>query len=165
MKEDDAIIYVRALLPFELLSTMQTTDKEKTYGSLVPDSARYSPPEVSKGGWETIRRNPLAAVDAYGLATLVFEVFNGGFWGGDQLGKTTNIPPSMHHSYRRLCNANPKLRLSPANFVDQGKKIGGFFQTPLIRLTDDIESLGLKNDTEREDFIKYVPWNTVDPAR
>jgi SCY1-like protein 1 len=73
----------------------------------------------------------------------------------------------MHHSYIRLCNANPKLRLSPANFVDQGKKIGGFFQTPLIRLTDDIESLGLKNDAEREDFIKYafIPWNTVDPAR
>ncbi|OXV10411.1 hypothetical protein Egran_01827 [Elaphomyces granulatus] len=136
MKEDDAIIY--------------------TYASLVPDSARYSPPEVNKGGWETIRRNPLAAVDAYGLAILVFEVFNGGFWGGDQLGKTTNIPPSMHHSYRRLCNANPKLRLSPANFVDQGKKIGGFFQTPLIRLTDDIESLGLKNDAEREDFINEL---------
>lgn len=62
----------------------------------------------------------------------------------------------MHQSYRRLCNANPKLRLSPANFVEQGKKIGGFFETPLIRLTDDIESLGLKSDAEREEFIKYV---------
>lgn len=40
--------------------------------------------------------------------------------------------------------------------MDQGKKIGGFFETPLIRLTDDIESLGLKDDAEREKFMKYA---------
>lgn len=62
----------------------------------------------------------------------------------------------MHQSYKRLGTANPKLRLSPAHFVEQGKKIGSFFQTPLIRLADNIESLGLKSDAEREEFIKYV---------
>lgn len=35
-------------------------------------------------------------------------------------------------------------------------KQGGFFQTPLIRMTEDIDSLGLKSDAEREEFIKYV---------
>jgi len=62
----------------------------------------------------------------------------------------------MHQSYKRLCTANPKLRLSPAHFVEQGKKSGGFFDTPLIRVTADIDSLGLKNDAEREEFIKYA---------
>lgn len=128
----------------------------QTYGSLVPDSARYTPPEVISGGWDAIKRHPLPAVDAYGLGILIIEVFNGGFSGGDQVGKTTNIPPSMQQSYKRLCNANPKARLSAAHFVEQGKKNGGFFQTLLIRLADDIESLGLKNDAEREEFIKYV---------
>ncbi|KAK9850822.1 hypothetical protein MYU51_011387 [Penicillium brevicompactum] len=136
MKEEDAIIY--------------------TYGSIVPDAARYTPPEVVKGGWDTIKRNPLAAVDAYGLGILIFEVFNGSFSGGDQVGKTTNIPPTMQQSYKRLCTANPKLRLSPGHFVEQGKKHGGFFQTPLIRLTEDIESLGLKDDDEREKFINEL---------
>lgn len=103
-----------------------------------------------------IKRHPLTAVDAYGLGILIFEVFNGNFSGGDQVGKTTNIPPSMHQSYKRLCTANPKLRLSPGHFVEQGKKHGGFFQTPLIRMTEDIESLGLKSDAEREQFIRYV---------
>ena len=126
----------------------------KTYGSLVPDSARYTPPEVVKGGWEEIKRYPLGAVDAYGLGILTFEVFNGNFYSSDQVGKTTNIPPGMHQSYKRLCTANPKLRLRAGHFVEQGKRHGGFFQTPLIRLTDDIESLGLKNEAEREDFIK-----------
>lgn len=125
----------------------------------MPDAARYTPPEVVKGGWDTIKRNPLAAVDAYGLGILIFEVFNGNFSGGDQVGKTTNIPPCMQQSYKRLCTANPKLRLSPGHFVEQGKKHGGFFQTPLIRMTEDIDSLGLKSDTEREEFIKYVPYH------
>ncbi|KAJ5587815.1 uncharacterized protein N7459_003580 [Penicillium hispanicum] len=136
MKEDDAIIY--------------------TYGTLVPDAARYTPPEVVKGGWEVIKRHPLAAVDAYGLGVLIFEVFNGQFAGAEQVGKTTNVPPSMQQSYKRLCTANPKLRLSPAHFVEQGKKHGGFFQTSLIRLTEDIESLGLKSDAEREEFINEL---------
>ncbi|OKL58970.1 hypothetical protein UA08_05498 [Talaromyces atroroseus] len=142
---------------FDILSSMN--DDEAiiyTYGSLVPDSARYSPPEINKGGWEIIKRNPLAAVDSYGLGSLVYEVFNGSFTGADQVGKTTNIPPSMHQSYRRLCAANPKLRLSAANFVEQGKKIGGFFETPLIRLTDDIESMGLKSEVERDQFLNEL---------
>ncbi|KAI2790218.1 hypothetical protein POX_d05724 [Penicillium oxalicum] len=113
MKEDDAVIY--------------------TYGSLVPDAARFTPPEVTKGGWEAIKRHPLAAVDAYGLGILVFEVYNGNFAG-----------------------ANPKLRLSPAHFVEQGKKEGGFFQTPLIRLTEDMANLGLKTEAERDEFINEL---------
>lgn len=121
----------------------------------MPDAARYTPPEVVKGGWNTIKQNP-TAVDSYGLGILIFEVFNGNFSGGDQAGKTTNIPPTMQWSYKRLCTANPKLRLSPGDFVEHGKKQGGVFQTPLIRLTEDIESLGLKDDEEREKFIKYV---------
>ncbi|KAL4954773.1 armadillo-type protein [Aspergillus filifer] len=142
---------------FDILSSMNDDQAViYTYGSLVPDAARYTPPEIVKGGWDAIKRHPLTAVDSYGLAILVYEVFNGNFTGGDQVGKTTNIPPSMHQSYKRLGTANPKLRLSPAHFVEQGKKSGGFFETPLIRLTDDIDSLGLKSDSEREEFLNEL---------
>lgn len=161
MKEDDTIIYVG----FEKITMAGShTDLKQTYGSIVPDAARFTPPEVVKAGWEVIKRHPLAAVDAYGLGILIFEVFNGSFSGGDQVGKTTNIPASMQQSYKRLCTANPKLRLSPAHFVEQGKKHGGFFQTSLIRLTEDMESLGLKTDAEREEFIKYALISTISGA-
>ncbi|PLB37326.1 COPI-interacting protein CEX1 [Aspergillus candidus] len=142
---------------FDVLSSMNDEDAIiYTYGSLVPDSARYTPPEIAKGGWDAIKRHPLSAVDSYGLGILVYEVFNGSFSGGDQVGRTTNIPPSMQQSYKRLCTANPKLRLSAAHFVDQGKRHGGFFRTPLIAMADDIESLGLKSDAEREEFINQL---------
>ncbi|OCK81454.1 ARM repeat-containing protein [Lepidopterella palustris CBS 459.81] len=136
MKEDEAIIY--------------------TSGSLVPESGRYASPEVLKAGWEAIKRHPIHAVDAYDFGILIFEVFNGSFVGSEQVGQTKNVPPSMHQSYKRLVNPNPKVRLSVGQFLDQGRRNGGFFQTPLIQITEDIESLGLKADTERDELLSQL---------
>lgn len=136
VKDDDAIIY--------------------TSGGLVPDSGRYAPPEIAKIGWEALKKTPLPAIDAYSFGILIFEVFNGGFMSTDQLSQAKSIPPSMQQSYKRLVAANPKARISVAQFVEQGQRSGGFFETPLIHLTEGIESLGLKDETEREEFLKYV---------
>ncbi|KAF1354904.1 armadillo-type protein [Delphinella strobiligena] len=136
MKEEDAVIY--------------------TYGSLVPDSARYAPPEVVKGGWDSIKRNPLPAVDAYDYGILVSEVFNGAFSGTDQVGQAKGIPNDMQASYKRLAHANPKTRLAVGHFLEQGRKFGSFFDSPLIHLTEGIENLGLKSETERGDFLQEL---------
>lgn len=125
----------------------------QTYGSLIPDSGRYMAPEIAKGGWEVIRQNPTHSIDAYNFGTLIFEVFNGSFHGSDQLGQMKSIPPSMHQSYKRLLNPNPKARMSVSQFLDQGRRLGGFFQTPLIQVTEDIENLGLKADAERDELL------------
>jgi SCY1-like protein 1 len=127
-----------------------------TYGSLIPDSTRYMPPEVSKGGWEVINQSPTHAIDAYNFGTLIFEVFNGSFLGNDQLGQMKNIPPSMHQAYKRLLNPNPKSRMSVSQFLEHVKRLGGFFQTPLIQVTEDIENLGLKADDERNELLGCV---------
>ncbi|KAH6668395.1 kinase family protein-like protein [Halenospora varia] len=118
---------------FEVLSSMKEDDAIiYNYGSL---------------------RNPLHAVDAYNFGTLIFEVFNGDFMGGDQAGQTKGIPPSMHSSYRRLVNSSPKARVSVANFLEQGRRNGGFFGTPLIKLTESVNSLGMKCEEEGEEFL------------
>ena len=140
---------------FEVLSSMKEDDAVIfNYGSLLPDSGRFAPPEVTNGGWTAIKRSPLAATDSFGLGILIFEVFNGSFRVVDQLSQTKNIPPSMVQTYRRLINSNPKIRLSPAHFVEQGTKAGGFFETPLIRLTTDVDNLGLKSAPERDQFLR-----------
>jgi SCY1-like protein 1 len=122
----------------------------------VPDSNRYAPPEVVKLGWDTIKRHPITAVDAYGFGALISEVFNGAFTGAEQIALAKNIPPSMQQSYKRLINNNPKARLSVGHFLEQGSRDGGFFDTPLILLTQGIESLGMKTEQEREEFLRYV---------
>lgn len=122
----------------------------------MPDSSRYAPPEVARGGWDAIKKNPISAVDSYGLGCLVFEAFNGDLLGGDQAGQTKNIPPLMQASYKRLVNANPKARLSAAHFVDQGQRTGSFFDSALIKLTEGIDNLGVKSEPEREALFEWV---------
>ncbi|MCJ1234730.1 hypothetical protein MMC14_002693 [Varicellaria rhodocarpa] len=136
MKEDDAVIYA--------------------CGSLLPESAKYSPPEVSKSGWDAVKRNQIPAVDSYDFGLLIFEVFNDGAFGNDQIGQTKNIPPSMHQGYKRLLNSNPKVRLSTSHFLELGRRGGGFFDTLLIRLSEGVESLGLKSDEERATILSEL---------
>lgn len=121
----------------------------------MPESGRYAPPEIARGGWDTIKKNPHGAVDSFGLGCLIFEAFNGDFM-AEQAGQTKNIPPSMHASYKRLVNANPKARLSTAHFLDQGSRTGSFFDSPLIKLTEGIDNLGVKSESEREAFLEYA---------
>jgi len=134
VKEDDAVVY--------------------SYGSLVPDFGRYAPPEIAKSGWEALKRNPLPAVDAYSFGILIYEVFNTTFTGTDQLTQAKSVPPTMQQSYKRLISANPKVRISVTQFLEQGQRSGGFFETPLIHLTEGIENLGLKDEAEREEFLR-----------
>lgn len=121
----------------------------------MPDSGRYAPPEIAKGGWDATKKNPIHAIDAFDFGILITESFSGSFSGADQVGQTKNIPPSMHQCYKRLVNANPKARLSVGSFLDQGQRSGGFFQTSLIQITEDIENLGLKADAEKEELLRY----------
>lgn len=121
---------------------------------MVPDSGRYSPPEIAQGSWDIIKKNPHSAVDSFNFGTLIFEVFNGDYQGSDNAGQTKNIPPTMQSSYKRLCNANPKARISISSFFEQGNRVGSFFDTPLIKLTEGIDNLGVKTPDEREEFLK-----------
>ncbi|RKU49430.1 hypothetical protein DL546_006747 [Coniochaeta pulveracea] len=59
----------------------------------------------------------------------------------------------MHSSYKRLVNVNPKARLSVGHFLEQGRRSGAFFDTPLIKLTEGVDNLGVKSEAEREEFL------------
>ncbi|KAG6004130.1 hypothetical protein E4U21_001401 [Claviceps maximensis] len=148
---------------FEVLSSVKDDDSViYTYGSLIPDSARYAPPEIARGGWDVIKKNPHSAMDSFGFGVLIFEAFSGDYNGGDQAGQTKNIPPTMHSSYKRLCNANPKARINVSAFLDQGNRPGAFFDSPLIKLTEGIDNLGVKSPGEREEFLDDLDQLTDD---
>ena len=148
---------------FEVLSNVKDDDAViYTYGSLVPDSGRYTPPELARSGWDAIKRSPHTAVDSYNFGTLIFEVFNGDFHGADQAGQTKGIPPSMHASYKRLVNANPKARITVGAFLEQGRRSGGFFDSVLIKLTEGIENLGVKSAREKDEFLDDLDQLTDD---
>jgi len=60
----------------------------------------------------------------------------------------------MQAGYKRLVNANAKARLSVAHFLEQGQRSGSFFDSPLIKLTDGVDNLGVKTETERDEFLE-----------
>lgn len=128
----------------------------------MPDSGRYAPPELAKGGWDTIKKSAHWAVDSFNFGTLVFEIFNGDYIGNDQAGQTKNIPPTMQSSYKRLVNSNPKARVSVGHFLEQGTRRGSFFDNPLIKLTEGVDNLGMKSETEREEFLRFEPPQDID---
>ncbi len=119
-------------------------------------SSFYMPPEAVKSGWDAVKQQPLAAVDAYMFGVFIYEAFNGHPTGADALGNRGSIPQSMYQSYKRLLNPNPKARLSVGHFFEQGLRQGGFFKTRLIELTEGIENLGLQSESERIEFLGYV---------
>ncbi|RMZ78199.1 hypothetical protein DV738_g4040, partial [Chaetothyriales sp. CBS 135597] len=142
---------------FEALSSLNEDDAViYTYGSLVPDSNKYAPPEVLANGWSAIKKAPLPAADAYGLGELIYEAFNRSFTGTDQLPQPRSIPASLAPAYKRLISANPKVRISAANFLDQGKRVGSFFNTPLISITERTDNLGLMSVEERDEFVQEL---------
>jgi len=148
---------------FEVLSNVKDDDAViYRFGSLMPDAARYTPPELARSGWEALKRSPHSAVDSYNFGTLIFEVFNGTFTGPEQAGQTKNIPPGVQASYKRLVNANPKARLSVAHFLEQGLRRGSFFDSPLIKLTEGVDNLGVKSEEEREAFLEDLDQLTDD---
>ncbi|EFY93848.1 protein kinase-like protein [Metarhizium acridum CQMa 102] len=148
---------------FEVLSSVKDDESAiYTYGSLVPDSSRYAPPELAQGGWDVIKKNPHSAVDSFSFGVLIFETFNNEYNGSSQAGQTKNIPPTMQSSYKRLCNANPKARIAVSAFLEQGNRTGSFFDSPLIKLTDGIDNLGMKSPSEREEFLSDLDQLTDD---
>ncbi|KAL7266755.1 Nuclear aminoacylation-dependent tRNA export pathway component [Rhizina undulata] len=143
------------LAGFEVLSSLKDDDPViYKYGGLLPDSGRYAAPEVVKGGWDALRNQSLHVTDAWNFGTLIYEVFNNGsFTNSEQLSQPKKIPQNMATAYKRLIMANPKSRVSLVSFLEQGKIKGGFFDTPLIRVAEFVESMGVKDQSEREEFL------------
>ena len=125
---------------------------------MVPRSGECLPPETAQKGWDAykFKSTPWSSVDAYGYGVLISEVFNGSISSSGQLPQAGNLPPELQQIYKRLVNPNPKMRLSVSQFLDQGRRSGGFFPTPLVNLTESIDSLGLKTEGERDEFLRFA---------
>ncbi|KAF8421947.1 armadillo-type protein [Tirmania nivea] len=146
------------LAGFEVLSSLKEDDLAiYKFSGLLPDSSRYASPEIVKGGWDALKELSISVTDAYLFGILIYEAFNGGsFISTDQLISAKSIPQDIVQSYKRLIQPNPRTRLSIAQFLAQGVRKGGFFDMPLIHVAEFIENMGVKGETEREEFLNLL---------
>ena len=57
---------------------------------------RYRPPEVVRGGWAVLARNPAWAMDSWLYGSLLYEVFNHQSFHVDEASRPGSIPSVRH---------------------------------------------------------------------
>ncbi|KAK9466298.1 armadillo-type protein [Lipomyces arxii] len=148
---------------FDLLTSTKDEDPIiYTFGGLVPDSGKYASPEIGKGGWEILRKQPHHLLDSWQYGALIFEIFNGKFTSSDQLQSSMRkqIPPDLFGPFKKLVQTTPRSRASIKQFIDVGRDDskatpgGGFFRSDMIMLSENIENLSVQSEYEREAFVK-----------
>ncbi|KAH9062370.1 armadillo-type protein [Lactarius vividus] len=128
-------------------------------------------PENEKGGWAALKDGPTAAIDAYALALLIFNLFNPGVSHPSFLDPPYNppqpsvrgaIPPSLWPSFKKMLNPNPKGRLTPKALLDVGMaeslgESGGFFGgNRLFKICEGLGNFGLMTDGERATLLRMI---------
>lgn len=124
------------------------------YGSLVPEIHHITPPELQTKGFADLRNLSLTSLDSWQFACLVWVCFNGPYSSPTSLSGQGKIPNNMFAQYRRLLSPTPNSRLPISNFLDFGRRPGGFFRTDLIEISEAIPSLPLKSKAEVEVFLE-----------
>ncbi|KAJ3343650.1 hypothetical protein HDU93_007531 [Gonapodya sp. JEL0774] len=119
---------------------------ERLYGT-----TKYLPPEVRRG---SAKVNTPNSVDAYAFGTLIHELFNGPISSPDIVGRNRgNIPTNLFACVRSLVNPDPVSRSTFDDFLNAGSAPGAFFDNELIKAANFLETITLKDQSERDAFV------------
>ncbi|ORY79080.1 armadillo-type protein, partial [Protomyces lactucae-debilis] len=140
---------------FEVLSSMKDAEPFICrHGGFLKDAYSYTPPELQSRGFEDLKNMPLTALDAYGFGCLIYTAFNGPFRSSSELQQYGKIPNSMLAQYKRLLAANATSRMSVSALIDHGKRAGGFFDTDVIHIAEQVPSLAMQSRDQVEAFLE-----------
>eukprot|EP01114_Cavostelium_apophysatum_P021254 TRINITY_DN7366_c0_g1_i1.p1 TRINITY_DN7366_c0_g1~~TRINITY_DN7366_c0_g1_i1.p1 ORF type:complete len:732 (-),score=205.55 TRINITY_DN7366_c0_g1_i1:36-2231(-) len=122
----------------------------RNHNDIVP--SQYKPPEYQKNNWSGVEESPTWAIDAWMLACLIYEVFNGKLTKSEDLKKIGKIPKDLVSSYQQLLTSSPKTRLNPSKLLESPYFGNSYVETCLF-----LEQITLKDSVEKERFFKKLP--------
>lgn len=122
---------------------------------------RYEPPEKYPASLSALSFDHLLAIDAWGLACLISEIFNGAITGPASLkhfGKVRfwkyfinlkfyfiknclKIPKRLQSTYNELINSNPTKRLNCAKFLEKCCMKNGYMDNHFVNTLLFLEKL------------------------
>ncbi|KAJ3066589.1 hypothetical protein HDU98_010116 [Podochytrium sp. JEL0797] len=125
------------------------------WGSRMPDSYKYSPPECSNGVWTSILDNPIASLDSWGFGCLLYEIFNNTVLPSKEvLTNVAKIPKPLLPHYKHLLTSNPKSRHDVATVFERCKVApGGYFVNEFITVCLALEQFSIKDAHEKDQFL------------
>ncbi|XP_039215830.1 N-terminal kinase-like protein isoform X2 [Crotalus tigris] len=122
----------------------------------VPELEKYNPPEFSDS---TKNIGEKWSADMWRFGCLIWEVFNGPLPRSSSLRSLNKIPKSLVPHYCELVGANPKVRPSPAKFLQNCSRTGSFMDNKFVETNLFLEEIQIKEPAERQKFFQELSDN------
>ncbi|KAJ2845546.1 Nuclear aminoacylation-dependent tRNA export pathway component, partial [Coemansia brasiliensis] len=123
------------------------------YTSVIPGYAVRMAPEMAAQNWALVENGKVGTLDGWGLAVLIYEIYNGEPSAATQIQIQGQIPQSVWPLYRRLCATDVRRRATAAEFLQVGQQAGGFLDSKFVRACRFIENVAVKEEDERREFF------------
>lgn len=114
-------------------------------------NAKYKPPELEKGSWEVLQKQPVWSLDAWLFGCLICEVFNGKYSKPEDLKRAGNIPKDLFSVVSQVTAINPKTRTNTLKPLENP-----YFSNPLVETCVFLENITIKDSFEKEAFFKKL---------
>ena len=132
-----------------------SADHFRVYSRHLKDT--YKSPELLKENWSAVSQSPVYAVDAWGIACLIYEVFNEPLTEPVQpselKGNRKNIPKNLFSSFGGLLATQPKMRKNPSKMLTNCEY---FTDSEFIDIQKEIDELTLKDQGDRDAFFRRL---------
>ncbi|KAJ2653639.1 Nuclear aminoacylation-dependent tRNA export pathway component [Coemansia sp. RSA 1250] len=125
----------------------------RQYTSVIPGYAARMAPEMAAQNWALVQGGKLGALDGWGLAVLIYEIYNGELQAATQMQTQGQIPQSVWPLYRRLYATDMRRRATAAEFLQVGQQTGGYLDSKFVRACQFIENVAVKEEEERREFF------------
>ncbi|CAN6645515.1 hypothetical protein TRVA0_021S00760 [Trichomonascus vanleenenianus] len=143
----------------ELTTVTESEEVLFRYGSLLPGSGNYAPPEVAKQGWQISQRQP-QTVDAFQVGNLIYDVFNGTPQNPSSArpSRRGKIPTSHIYNISRQMSAVEPRKRTTVDQVITSKAIDNF-HSPMVEIGETLASLTIVSEDQLSLFLAKLNEN------
>ncbi|KAJ2682015.1 Nuclear aminoacylation-dependent tRNA export pathway component, partial [Coemansia spiralis] len=123
------------LAGFELTDTLESKSggeqhMYRHYTAVIPGYAARMAPEIESQAWARVEKGKIGALDGWGLACLIHEVYNGASRPAVQPPAQGRIPAALWALCQRLRAPDLGRRMAPSEFLQAGQRPGAFLDSP-----------------------------------
>eukprot|EP01117_Protostelium_nocturnum_P013793 TRINITY_DN5190_c0_g1_i1.p1 TRINITY_DN5190_c0_g1~~TRINITY_DN5190_c0_g1_i1.p1 ORF type:complete len:456 (-),score=133.35 TRINITY_DN5190_c0_g1_i1:52-1281(-) len=120
------------------------------HNSVMP--ALNKSPEYQKNDFSHVDGSVNFSIDSWSLAVLIYELYNGKLKQMEDLKKIGKIPKELLPQYQQMLSSNPSKRPNPQNVLKESQ----YFQNPFVQTCLFLEQIALKDQAEKEAFIRKL---------
>ncbi|KAJ2547616.1 Nuclear aminoacylation-dependent tRNA export pathway component [Coemansia sp. RSA 1933] len=123
------------------------------YTAAIPGYAAHMAPELQSQNYSGVESGKPGAVDGWGLACLIYQVYNGVLTSSAQLDAQSAIPKTLWPMYQRMLVTDLKRRLTPGEFLQSASRPQSFLDSDFVKTSLFLENIAVKEEDEKTEFF------------